>query len=197
MKLFIVLFFLCTIFFIPIPIKFKAYYGNDDYYVKLYNLNLFSKQGGIIKKFINKKKSKKSNTNSTKKKNSAKKKSDSNEKDNNSNKKKKVISYSRLYSKLTNNKFKPKLKFYLNSKYDLSDAANTAIVYGLSNNINFILYNILSIVFKIKNFKFNLMPLFNSNLYFNITIDGIFTFNIAQIIYILFLIRKNIEEVPL
>ena len=82
--LFLIIFIvLILILFIPIPLKFKAHYSKDRYYIKFYNINLISNDGGILNKFLNRKEK------TTKKKNKEKTKSKDIKKDTNINSKKK------------------------------------------------------------------------------------------------------------
>ena len=47
-----ILLFLLLILFIPIPLKFYVKYSDNFYEIKLYNINIISSNGGIIKKII-------------------------------------------------------------------------------------------------------------------------------------------------
>ncbi|NOW59855.1 hypothetical protein DFH83_001835 [Clostridium saccharobutylicum] len=42
MKLFLIIFIIFLIFFMPIPLKITAYYTTNNYYIKLYNFTIFS-----------------------------------------------------------------------------------------------------------------------------------------------------------
>ena len=55
MLFFIIIVVLILILFIPIPLKFKLHYSKDRYYVKFYNINIISNDGGILKKILDKK----------------------------------------------------------------------------------------------------------------------------------------------
>ena len=50
MLFFIIIVALILILFIPIPLKFNLHYSKDRYYVKFYNINIISNDGGNLKK---------------------------------------------------------------------------------------------------------------------------------------------------
>ncbi|MDU2672609.1 MAG: DUF2953 domain-containing protein [Clostridium sp.] len=183
MILFIILVFFIFIILLPIPIKVIAHYSNENYYLKLYRINLYSKTDGIIRKILNRK----SNSSNKKKKEGK----NNNPKTENKEKKKKSFSIKKTYTLLQTNKFKPSIRFSLLGSYSFDDAAFTATLYGLLSNLNFILLKIFSDFFKVKKFNYSLNPNFKNELNINLTINCIITFNIAQIIYILFLMRKK------
>ena len=93
-----------------------------------------------------------------------------------------------LYVDLKRNKFKPSIKFSSDTIYSLGDASRTAICLGLFYNINPILLYIFSILFKAKLLKNDFKPIFKDEILFEFTISSIITFNLAQIIYIFFII---------
>lgn len=182
MIFFIILLFFIFIILLPIPIKVTAHYSNEYYYLKLYEINLYSNTDGIIRKILNHK------SHSSNKKAKEKK---ANNKSKNKESKRKSFSIKRIYTMLQTNKFKPSIKFSLLGNYSFNDAALTAILYGFFSNLNFIFLKIFSDFFKVKNFNYSLNPNFKNELNINLTINCIINFNIAQIIYILFLIRKK------
>lgn len=183
MTLFIILLSILFIILLPIPIKIKAYYSNKSYYLKLYGINLYSDDDGIIRKLLSRK-SKTSNKN-----NKRKKQNINNDKKEASNKN--HFSLRRTYQLIQSNRFKPSIKFHLLGNYCLNDAALTALLYGFLCNFNFILLKLFSDVFKVKRFNYSLDPNFKNQFNINLTFNCIITFNFAQIIYILFLIRKK------
>ena len=192
MLFFIIIVALILILFIPIPLKFRVYYSKDRYYVKFYNINIISNDDGILKKFLDKKKKKdktikESKINHTKPKDDTK--VDSKEKNLNL---KPLIKT--LYMNLKRNRFKPSIKFSSDTIYSLGDASRTAICLGLFYNINPILLYIFSILFKVKLLKNDFNPIFKDEILFEITISSIITFNLAQIIYIFFIIYKSIRK---
>ena len=189
MLFFIIVVVLVLIFFIPIPLKFHLHYSKDRYYVKFYNINIISKDDGILRKFLNRKDKNIEKTKSNKKKikndnniNSTKKKSE------------RKLLIKKLYTNLKNNRFKPSIKFSSDTIYSLGDASRTAICLGLFYNINPILLYIFSILFKVKLLKNDFKPIFKDEILFEITISSIITFNLAQIIYIFFIIYKSIRK---
>ena len=188
--LFLIIFIvLILILFIPIPLKFKAHYSKDRYYIKFYNINIISNDDGILKKFLNKKDNiiKESKINYSKTKDDI----EIDYKGKNLNLKPFLKT---LYINLKRNKFKPSIRFSSNSSYSLGDASRTAICLGLFYNINPILLYIFSILFKVKLLKTDFNPIFKDELLFELTIRSIITFNLAQIIYILFIIYKSIRK---
>ena len=177
-----ILLFLLLILFIPIPLKFYVKYSDNFYEIKLYNINIISSNGGIIKKIIHNKKIKGKNIVSNEEK-----------VDETVNKKirERKLSIKLLLKKLSNNKFKPRFTFNSTVEYSLSDAARTAIFYGILNSFNPFIYKGLSIPFKIKDFNNSYKAIFEDKTIINISIMCILTFNIAEIIYMLFLIMKS------
>ena len=189
MLFFIIIVVLILILFIPIPLKFKLHYSKDRYYVKFYNINIISNDDGILKKFLDKKEKtiKESKTKNSKPKDDTN--IDSKEKKLNL-----TLLIKTLYINLKRNKFKPSIKFSSDTIYSLGDARRTAICLGLFYNINPILLYIFSILFKVKLLKNDFKPIFKDKILFEFTISSIITFNLAQIIYIFFIIYKSIRK---
>ena len=174
----------------PIPIKIEVNFIDNIFFFKFFNKLIFTSKDGIqikfFKKLIAHKNNKKDKKHSYKKENSYKKKTIKFKKIS------KKIAFLKLYKYLRNNKFKPliKIKGYLN--YGIEDAALCAILYGILNILPEFLYYILTMVFEVNSLRLNITPEFNKkHLSFGIT--GIFYFNIANIIYILFLFYKSLE----
>lgn len=195
MHILIIFVVIVLILFMPIPLSFHFYVSKDRFYLKFYNINLLSNDGGLIRKFLNKKKIKKDKDIEN---------IIDNHKDDNDSSNKKVksreISFKKLYHNLIHNKFKPTLKFDSNISYSLGDSSKTAIAFGLLYNINPILLNIFSIIFKIKRYKNDFKPIFKDKILFELTLNSIITFNLAKIIYICFIIKsfnKNRRWIPL
>ena len=193
--LFLIIFIvLILILFIPIPLKFKIHYSKYRYYIKFYNINLISNDGGILNKLLNKKEK------TTKKKKKRKTKSEDPKKYTNIDPKKRKfdIDYKLLikniYFELSRNKFKPSLKFNSDTIYSLGDASRTAIFLGVFYNINPILLYIFSIIFKVKVLDNDFKPIFKDQILFEITISSIITFNLAKIIYMGIIIYKCIFD---
>ena len=189
MLFFIIIVALIFILFIPIPLKFNLHYSKDRYYIKFYNINIISNDDGILKKFLNKKDNiiKESKINYSKTKDDI----EIDYKGKNLNLKPFLKT---LYINLKRNKFKPSIRFSSNSSYSLGDASRTAICLGLFYNINPILLYIFSILYNVKLLKTDFNPIFKDELLFELTIRSIITFNLAQIIYILFIIYKSIRK---
>lgn len=189
MFFFIIIVVLILILFIPIPLKFNLHCSKDRYYVKFYNINIISNDGGILKKFLDKKYK---NIKESQIKNS-KPKDDINSYSKEKNLNLKLL-IKTLYINLKRNKFKPSIKFSSDTIYSLGDASRTAICLGLFYNINPILLYIFSILFKVKLLKNDFKPIFKDEILFVFTISSIITFNLAQIIYIFFIIYKSIRK---
>ena len=189
--LFYIILILLLLLFIPLPLKFSIFISKEEYFFKFYNLNLFSKDDGLIKKILNKMKN-------SKIKEDKHVDDEINKANKNSNKKEKKnfnIKFDKhliknIYKTIKKNKFKPSIKYNGNIKYSLSDSSNTAIFYGLLSNINPFLYYLFNIVFKVKKFKNKFNPIFKDEIIYELSISCIITFNLAQIIYIALLILK-------
>lgn len=178
MKLFFII--LIIILFTPIPLNISIYYSRNNYYINLYKFTIMSKDK--IKKNV--KNSTSSCKNKKKKKESLKLLS--------------LIHKKFLIENLYNSKFKFKIKLNGKLDYSFNDAAKTAIAYGLFSQITPILYFITNILFKIKNFKIDLNPIFEDKFLVKLEISSIIFISIAKIIYILIIIFKSIlysEEV--
>ena len=193
MLIFIIIVVLVLILFMPISLKFNIYFSKDRYYIKLYNINLLSNYDGIIRKFIDKK-NKKDKLKDNKINNSKDENKNINEKEDINKEIDKKVLIKSIYKNLKSNKFKPSFKFNSNISYSLGNASTTAICFGLFYNINPVLYNIFAILFKVKLFKSEFKPIFKDKILFKLTISSIITFNLVQIIYILFIIYKSIKK---
>ncbi|MDO5517773.1 MAG: DUF2953 domain-containing protein [Clostridium sp.] len=188
--LFLLLLIIAFFIFVPIPFRFNIHFSSDDYYIKFYGISL------ITKEKINNKKNKSS---ITKKAPPFKK----NEKDIESKKelllkKLKHINYKALISELYERKFKPVLYLDAYLSYSLSDAAQTAILYGALNNITAPIYILINIIFKFKKYEVKIDPLFKDEYFLDFDSDSIFFLSIAEIISIiaiLFKYMRNSKEV--
>ena len=176
-----IFFVVCTLFFIPIRLKFNILYSKNNYYLKFYNINLYSKDAGLIRKFLNRKNTSNNSTISENTKSTNDK----------SKIKPSTADLITLIKKINNNKFKPKLKLDYTFNYSLSNASTTALLFGVIWNINTIFYNLISIIFYVKHMKPNIKPLFNNESSIEFTISCIISFNLAKIIYMLFQILQS------
>ncbi|OOM09134.1 DUF2953 domain-containing protein [Clostridium saccharobutylicum] len=180
MKLFLIIFIIFLIFFMPIPLKITAYCTTNDYYIKLYNFTIFSKK--------NKKEIVKEKTSYDKKVKTIFSKYNF-----------KNINYKSLIKKLYNSKFKPFLRISFKLDYSLSDAAKTGFFYGILHQLPPLIYILINIPFKSTKFKYDINPIFEDNLLLKFETSSIFFFSIANIIYVLFILFKFIiktREVP-
>lgn len=176
----------------PIPLKVGISLNEGIFKLKIFNLNIFSSNNGIenklIKKLVNK-------TNIDFKKETTIKYKDKKASKSSPLKRKKIIkkiSIRKLYTNISNNKFRPLIKIDGHLTFGIEDAAYCAILYGLLCNIPTLLGLILEKFFQVKDIKINIIPKFNTNtISFGIT--SIFYFNVANIIYILYLIYKSFE----
>lgn len=175
-----ILFTLFIIFiFFPIPLKFYIYYHNNDFYIKLYNFTLFNNE------LLN---NKKNNIDHTKNNPPIKYKYKYK-----SHKATKIITYSNvieIINKFINLKFKPILKFNSKLEYSLNDSAKTALSYGFLSFLPSILYFIIKILFKPKDYTFEIYPKFNDNLMLKFEIKSIIFISFANIIYMIFVLLK-------
>lgn len=93
----------------------------------------------------------------------------------------------KILYKISNRKHKlsARIKFDLN--YGFEDAAATAISYGLFHGANSILYNQFSFLLNIKEYHYNIIRHYNDPM-FNFSLNCIISFNLAKIIYMIFVI---------
>lgn len=172
MILAIIFFIIFLILFIHIKIKFKIEYENTKLRMYIYNFEIP----------LNKKK--KSPLKTKKQKRKASKK--------NFLLSKVSIKPLKLLDSIISNKYKPKLTINNSMKYSLEDAALTAELFG---GIHILFYFISSFINLFLNFKpnFKIEPTFSNATYFDIKLDGILSINLAQIIFILFLLLKSLS----
>ena len=85
------------------------------------------------------------------------------------------------------------MKINADLSYGIEDAALCAFLYGLICNLPNLIYILISIIFKVKEIKFDIKPKFNITL-LTFGITSIFYFNVANIIYMLFLLIKSKEN---
>lgn len=176
MWLFLLTLLIAIILFVPIPFMFKVTYVDNILNIYLYKKLLFSsKKNNTKKQTKNKKRIK--NKEKTSHKNSSKN-----------------LNVTSILSSLYNNPYKPKLKFWLDFEYSLTDAAYTALLYGVAHSTFATISNILNSFIKLDIKTFKVFPLFNNTNIFFINVKGIFYINLAQIIYILFLYFRNIKK---
>ncbi|WP_242982129.1 DUF2953 domain-containing protein [Clostridium sp. Maddingley MBC34-26] len=93
-----------------------------------------------------------------------------------------------------NLKFKPLLKLRLSLDYSLSDAARTALFYGILTQFPPIIYTLLKRYFKINKFKFNINPIFEDIFLLKIETTSIIFLSFANIIYITIIFFKLIKS---
>lgn len=194
MVILLVFLLLLFILLVPIRVKLTLHFSKGYYYIKFYNILLFSPNKGVINKLLKKlsikNSAKVSNEQNSKKFRFIPKRYAPSHKEVNL----KNLSIIKLYKNLSTNKFKPKFRLKGDVNFELEDAAITAIAYGIASNSIPLLYFSFSRILKVKNFSLQINPHFTGKNLFNITITSIISFNIAQIIYILLLTTKSFEN---
>ena len=133
------------ILFLPLPIVFEASY-DKQFKVYLYKKFKIPLKNNSLKKAKIKKKS--------------------------NNKIK--IDFKSILSSLQANKFKPLLNLSINMQYSLSDAALTAVSYGVIYGILESIYLELITIFNVKKKNYNISPLFNEHTSILFSIKGIY-----------------------
>lgn len=171
MKLFLILFAIFLILFIPIPIKIIIYYSSKDYYIKIYNLTIMSKKRPPKRNKPVVKKEQKFFSGLFKNINY------------------KTLIYN-MYS--LNLKFKPLIKLNLSFDYSLSDAARTAIFYGILCQIPPLIYNYLIRFFYINKYTLSINPKFDDNFLLKFESSSIIFLSFANIIYMTIILFKKV-----
>lgn len=93
----------------------------------------------------------------------------------------------KILYKISNGKHKLSARVSFDLNYGFDDAAVTAISYGLFHGANSILYNQFSFLLNIKEYNYNIIPHYNNSM-FNFRLNCIISFNLAKIIYTIFVI---------
>lgn len=114
-------------------------------------------------------------------------------------KKNKKINFYKKYTKssifniltsFNNSNFKPVSSIKMNIIYSCKDAMLTSIVYGLLSSFYYHILFIFSIPFNVHKFIFNINPSFTDEYMVKFEFSSIIFISIAQIINIIFLIKK-------
>ncbi|MCR1934214.1 DUF2953 domain-containing protein [Clostridium tepidum] len=90
--------------------------------------------------------------------------------------------------------YKPKASIYTFLNYDLEDAAYLAVTYGILQSLIPYFYNYLIKIFKLKNFNYNITPLFKNKNLIQFKFKGIFYISLVKIIYIYVLFKRNYKS---
>lgn len=98
-----------------------------------------------------------------------------------------------ILNSLRDIKFKPNINIKINIHYGLSDAAYTALVFGLLSTFISITIRLSSLFINIKNKKLNIVPEFNKST-LELEIDSIIFISLAKFIYISSIIYKNFRN---
>lgn len=180
MRLYFIILAILLIFIIPFPIKISIFFSPVDYYIKLYKITIVSK-----KKRENSKRYDAINTKPIIKK------------------ERKFLS--RFYKNINirslitkfynlNLKIKPILKVRISFDYSLSDAARTAIFYGILSQVPPILYNLLKRAFNVNKYKLIINPVFEDRFLLKIEASSIIFLSFANIIYITIIFLKLLSK---
>ncbi|MGL4774674.1 MAG: DUF2953 domain-containing protein [Clostridium sp.] len=183
--LFIVLFFIILLCFIPIPITLKAVFNPNDYYIKLYKFFII-KKGKKPKKEPPKEEEKPSEE--------PPKKNEEKEKKSKLNFFKERISFIILYRNVRDNIHKPRLRVKGHLQYSLGDAAKTAISYGAISALAPVIYRGITLFFRSKKFYLPIKPLVDKDATINFEVNCIIFISIAQIINMFYIIFISILE---
>lgn len=165
----IILCILIILFFIPLPLKIKANYIDNKFNFYLYNMNLTDKVLYIRKK-INRTIDKRDDE-VPKIKNTLKLALDI----------------------MSDIKYKPSLKIKLNAIYGLDNAAYTALLHGFITSFYPILIQLINIIFNVRESNIKVHPEFNK-LVLILEINSIIFVNLAKVIYISYIILKNLHK---
>lgn len=173
MLFFIISIFIIFILILIIPLKITVTYTDKWFNVSIYNFKWKRGELKNIKKqnYINKKTNEKKYDNKNKK---------------------------ALKVTLEKCNFKPKANISASLDYDIEDAAYSAIIYGGFQSILPYIYNYLIKIFKLKNFNFNITPLFKNKNFIDFKFKGIFYISLVKIIYIYISFKinyKNLQRV--
>ncbi|NFB35881.1 DUF2953 domain-containing protein [Clostridium botulinum] len=166
MLFFIISTFIIFILILIMPFKITVIYSDKKFNIYIYNFQW--KKGEDIKKqnYINKK----INVKKYKKKQKA------------------------LKVTLEKCSFKPKANISTFLNYDLEDAAYSAIIYGVLQSLVPYIYRYLFKIFKLKNFNYNITPLFKNKNFIEFKFKGIFYISLVKIIYIYISFKINYKN---
>ncbi|GAA0063538.1 DUF2953 domain-containing protein [Clostridium sporogenes] len=168
MLFFIISIFIIFILILIMPFKITVIYTDKYFNVYIYNFKWKKEESKNIKKqnYINKKTNEKKDDNKTK----------------------------ALKVTLEKCNFKPKANISAFLNYDIEDAAYSAIIYGALQSLVPYIYNYLLKIFKLKNFKFNITPLFKNKNFIEFKFKGIFYISLVKIIYIYISFKINYKN---
>jgi hypothetical protein len=161
---------LIALIIIPVPIKLRFTFVDNNPNFYIYNLKI------NLHKNINKAKK-------IKKKSKAKKRI-----------KFSVNDFKIILHRINCAKFKPTLRMKIISNFGILDASATAILCGVMHSLSPVVRNLLSVIFKIKNYDFSLQPEFNKDVV-TAQINSIIFINLAKIINMFLLIRKTLKHI--
>lgn len=98
-----------------------------------------------------------------------------------------------ILNSLRDMKFKPNLNIKINIHYGLSDAAYTALAFGMLSTFICTTIRLSSPFINIRNKKLNIVPEFNKSI-LKLDINSIIFINLAKFIYISSIIYKNLRN---
>ena len=145
------------IFLFPIPLITSINFSHENYYIKLYNFKILSKQSS--KKHKRKPKKKPNST--------------------------KNLPYLKLIYSIDNLKIKPLIYIKGSLDYSLNNAARDAIMYGIIYSFVPFAHRIIKILFHIFKKKISIKPLYVDKFIINIRLRCIVFISIGQIIYMI------------
>lgn len=155
-----------VLLFVPIPIVLRLGYMDGQLSVRLWGMKIKSFSPG-------------KRAESLKKKREGQKKC--------THKSKAKFPFVPVIKRIIGSKFKPWLRISLHIEYGLSDAANTAITFGILHSFYPLLDALLSLFLRVKKFKVDTFPNFDEQLV-RLDVRSMFFINFANIIYMMFLI---------
>lgn len=165
----IIVILLIIVAFIPIPIKIKFIYENKIAKLSIFKFKINFKSF-LSKEIIH------ANT-----------------------KKQKIKGHIKLHNvkaildKINCSRFKPRLNLKIKIDFGFSDAATTGLCYGFINILSPIFYQLFNIIFKIKNFEYDINPNF-SNPKVKLQVNSIIFISLVNVMSMVFIIFSNIRK---
>ena len=180
--IYILILILLIFLFLPIKIKLAILFYDNTLSIKIFNFKIFPRKEKKKKDISDdKKKAEKDNTEKSKESFLSKRL------------KKITIAKKDLFYNLINNKYKPKLKFDFRLNYSLNDAALTAQSFSGINTLFYLISSCFNLFFNFKSINTSIEPSFNSDIFINFKFNCILYINFTQIIFIAFILLKNLK----
>ncbi|WP_027632156.1 DUF2953 domain-containing protein [Clostridium hydrogeniformans] len=169
--IFFILFIIFIILFIPFPIKITLYLKENKIYVNLYRFKVLSFPKDPCKKSTkkqNKKQNKPSNIS--------------------------LPQIKEILQKIYSIDLNITLSFSFDLKLGFKDPYNLALAYGGLYNLSPVFYAVLSNIFNISSYKFNIESHFEENI-IDLEVKSIIHVTIGKIIYVFFIIVKELLKI--